>query len=200
MKNLSSVSSPLNRCSWCLHGNEAYITYHDKEWGVPIYADVSLFEFLLLETAQAGLSWATILNRREGFRQVFCDFNPEEVARMTERDVERLVTDERIIRHRKKIESAINNARAFVAVQEEFGSFNDYIWGFVDNQPVQNTWRVHEEIPVSTPLSDTISKDLKKRSFAFIGKVTVYAYMQAVGLVNDHIVNCFRYRECAKLA
>jgi DNA-3-methyladenine glycosylase I len=171
------------------------LAYHDEEWGVPSHDDRHLFEMLTLEGAQAGLSWNTILNKREGYRRAFRGFDPEKVARMTKRDVERLMGDAGIVRNRAKIESAISNARAFLKVQREHGSFDAYVWSFVDGRPKRNRVGSFKELPASTPESDTLSKDLKKRGFKFVGSTIVYAFMQAVGMVNDHEVRCFRYRE-----
>ncbi len=181
----------LTRCGWCL-GNSLYETYHDEEWGVPVRDDRKLFEFLILEGAQAGLSWLTILKRREGYRAAFRGFDPERVARFTRRDIERLLADERIIRNRLKVEAAVTNARAFLDLCEKEGSFSDWQWRFVDGKPVRNRWRDLKEIPATTPLSDAMSRELKKRGFKFVGSTIMYAHAQAVGLVNDHIVSCFR--------
>jgi DNA-3-methyladenine glycosylase I len=184
------------RCGWCMGVNDAYVAYHDEEWGAPRRDDAGQFEFLVLESAQAGLSWSTVLNKRDGYRRAFAGFDPEKVARFNRRSVERLMADAGIIRNRQKIEAAIGNARAFLDVQSEFGSFGDYIWGFVDGRPVVNRWRHSRQVPASTPLSDRISKDLKSRGFKFVGSTIVYAHLQATGLVNDHLVGCFRHREC----
>jgi DNA-3-methyladenine glycosylase I len=186
----------MHRCSWANH--ELLATYHDAEWGVPVHDDRVLFEFLVLEGAQAGLSWLAILQRREGYRQAFAGFDPAAVARFTPEDVERLMHDPGIIRNRLKIASAITNARAFLKVQAEFGSFDTYLWRFVDGKPVQGHRNSIAEVPASTPLSDALSKDMKKRGFTFVGTTICYAYMQAVGLVNDHVVDCFRYRELSR--
>ena len=188
------------RCPWATSGNEAYLRYHDEEWGVPVWDDPTLYEFLVLEGAQAGLAWSTILNKREGYTRAFAGFDAARVARYNRRSVERLLRDPSIVRNRLKVESAISNARCFLTVQEEFGSFADYLWGFVDGAPVQNRWRSQARVPASTPLSDAISKDLKARGFRFVGSTIVYAYLQATGLVNDHVVSCFRHAECAALA
>lgn len=190
----------LQRCPWCEGVSEAYTDYHDREWGVPAWDDPTQFEFLVLESAQAGLSWATILHRREGYRSAFADFDVERVARFNRRSVERLLKDERIIRNRLKIESAISNARLFLNVAEEFGSFSHYIWSFVDGRPLQNRWKKQEDLPATTAISDQLSKDMKKRGFRFVGSTIMYAHMQATGLVNDHLVSCYRHRECADLA
>ena len=187
------------RCDWC-GTDELYITYHDTEWGVPLYDDQTLFEFLVLEGAQAGLAWITVLRKREGYRALFDGFDPAGVARYTDRKLDKLLADPRIIRNKLKVYSARQNARAFLKVQEEWGSFADYIWHFVDGKPLQNRWRSLSEVPASTPLSDQISKDLKKRGFNFVGSTIVYAHMQATGMVNDHLAGCFRHRECKALA
>lgn len=184
----------IERCSWC-GDDPLYVAYHDEEWGVPVYDDHTLFEFLILEGAQAGLSWSTILKKREGYRAAFDGFDPAIVARYDERKTAELLADAGIVRNRLKVASAVSNAQAFLAVQEERGSFSDYIWGFVDGAPIQNEWRALAEIPAKTPLAETISKDLKKRGFRFVGPTIVYAHMQATGMVNDHVVGCFRYPE-----
>lgn len=182
------------RCEWC-GTDELYVRYHDVEWGVPAYDDARLFEFLVLEGAQAGLSWLTILRKREAYRAAFAGFDPARVARFTPRKVETLVEDAGIVRNRLKIESAIRNARAFLKVQEEFGSFSDYQWRFVDGRPVQSRFRSWREIPPTTPHSERFSKDLRQRGFTFVGSTIVYAHMQATGMVNDHIMTCFRRAE-----
>ncbi len=194
------MTKKITRCKWAEGVSLAYIEYHDKEWGVPVYDDRVQFEFLLLEGAQAGLSWSTILNKREGYRKAFVDFDVEKVARFTKKRVEKLLGDPGIVRNRLKVQSAVTNAQAFIRVQEEFGSFSKYIWGFVDGEPVQNRFRKDSDIPATSPESDALSKDLKKRGFRFVGSTIVYAHMQATGLVNDHVVDCFRHRPCAKLA
>jgi DNA-3-methyladenine glycosylase I len=182
------------RCTWV--GQEPlYQTYHDEEWGVPVHDDRLLFEFLVLEGAQAGLSWLTILRKREGYREAFAGFHPEVVASFGPADVERLVADPGIVRNRLKIQSAIDNARAFLRVQEEFGSFDAYVWGFVDGDTIQNEWRTMSDIPAKTSEAERISADLKKRGFRFVGPTICYAHMQATGMVNDHTVDCFRYPE-----
>jgi len=188
------------RCKWAEGVSLDYIEYHDKEWGAPVFDDRVQFEFLLLEGAQAGLSWSTILNKREGYRKAFADFDPQKVARFTDKRVEKLLQDPGIVRNRLKVQSAVTNARAFLAVQEEFGSFSDYIWGFVGGKPIQNRFRKDGDIPATSPQSDALSKDLKKRGFKFVGSTIIYAHMQATGLVNDHVVGCFRYKPCADLA
>ncbi len=185
------------RCPWCGE-NPLYVEYHDQEWGVPVFDDRTLFEFMTLEGAQAGLSWLTILRKREGYRQAFDDFNPESVARFSDDHVARLLQDPGIIRNRLKVEATITNARAFLVVQQEFGTFSDYVWNFVDGRPIRNSWRTLDEIPATTPLATTISKDLKTRGFRFVGPTIVYAHMQATGMVNDHLVDCFRYLEVAR--
>ena len=194
------MAKAVSRCKWAEGVSLDYIEYHDKEWGVPVFDDRVQFEFLVLEGAQAGLSWSTILNKRAGYRKAFAEFDPEKVARFTDKRIERLLQDPAIVRNRLKVRSAVTNARAFLAVQEEFGSFSDYIWGFVDGRPVQNRFRKGSEVPATSPESDALSKDLKKRGFKFVGSTIVYAHMQATGLVNDHVVSCFRYKPCAELA
>ncbi|MGI9279239.1 MAG: DNA-3-methyladenine glycosylase I [Endozoicomonas sp.] len=180
------------RCQWCT-ADPDYIQYHDEEWGVPCHDDQKLFEFLILEGAQAGLSWITILKRRSGYHRAFFGFDPETVAQFAEQDVERLLQDEGIVRNRLKVNSAIKNACAFLKVQEEFGSFNQYIWSFVNHIPIKNQWKTMSEVPVTTTESDAMSKDLKKRGFSFVGSTICYAYMQAMGMVNDHLVTCPSY-------
>jgi len=187
------MSKPVKRCEWCEGSHDLYIEYHDKEWGVPVYDDRTQFEFLVLEGAQAGLSWSTILNRREGYRRAFANFDAEVVAGYDERKVLELLQNTEIIRNQLKVRSAINNAQMFLKIAEEKGSFTDFIWSFVDGKPIINHWKTISEIPATTELSDTISKDLKKRGFKFVGSTIIYAHMQATGLVNDHEVDCFRY-------
>jgi len=194
------MSKQITRCKWAEGVNLDYIEYHDKEWGVPVHDDKVQFEFLILEGAQAGLSWSTILNKREGYRQAFADFNVEKVARFTDKRVEKLLTNPAIVRNRLKVKSAVTNAKALIKVQEEFGSFSKYIWGFVDGKPIQNKFRKDGDIPATSTASDDLSKDLKKRGFKFVGSTIVYAHMQATGLVNDHVVGCFRYKPCAAMA
>ena len=178
------------RCAWC--GTDSlYVRYHDKEWGKPVYSDQILFEFLILESAQAGLSWITVLRKRENYRKAFANFDAQKVAEYTEQDVERLLMDQGIIRNRLKINSAINNARLFMEIQQNFGSFSNYIWGFLpDKKPIINTWKDHKNAPARTELSDRISLELKKRGFKFFGTTICYAYMQATGMINDHIEGC----------
>jgi DNA-3-methyladenine glycosylase I len=183
----------MKRCEWAR--NERAIAYHDHEWGVPLHDDVRLFEFLVLEGAQAGLSWDTILAKRDRYREVFAGFAPRAVAAFGTRDVTRLLQDPGIVRNRAKIEAAIRNAQAVLAVQEEVGSFDAYLWRFVGGQPRRNRWRRLADIPASTPESEALSRDLKKRGFTFVGPTICYAFMQAVGLVNDHTTDCFRYAE-----
>jgi DNA-3-methyladenine glycosylase I len=190
----------MKRCAWAESGNEIYIAYHDTEWGVPVHDDRRQFEFLVLEGAQAGLSWSMVLNRRENYRKAFSYFDPVKVARFNKRKIESLLKNPGIIRNRLKVEAAVTNAKSFLEVQEEFGSFDIYIWQFVGGKPIQNRHRSMKDIPATTPESDTLSKDLKKRGFKFVGSTIVYAHMQAVGMVNDHVVSCFRHKECAHLA
>jgi len=194
------MSKKLTRCKWAEGVSLDYIEYHDKEWGVPVYDDRVQFEFLLLEGAQAGLSWSTILNKRAGYRKAFADFDVEKVARFTNKRIETLLNNPAIVRNRLKVESAVTNAQAFIEVQEAFGSFSEYIWGFVDGAPIQNKFRKDSDVPATSPESDALSKDLKKRGFRFVGSTIMYAHMQATGLVNDHVVGCFRHRPCAWLA
>ena len=183
-----------HRCGWC-KGDSLYETYHDEEWGVPIKDDSLLFEFLVLETFQAGLSWITILRRRENFRNAFDNFNYHKIAQYQEPKILDLLQDEGIIRNKLKVRATVSNAQAYIEVQKEFGTFSDYIWQFVDSQPLKNKVVNYKEAPANTPASDAISKDLKKRGFKFVGSTIVYAFMQATGLVNDHEINCFRYNQ-----
>ena len=183
----------VTRCEWA-QGSEL-IPYHDTEWGVPVHDDTIHFEFLVLEGAQAGLSWLTILKRRAGYRKAFAGFDPAKVARFTPARVEKLLTDPGIIRNRAKVESAVRNAKAFLSVQKEFGSFDTYLWGFVGGRPVVNKWRRLAQVPPTSPASETLSADLRRRGFAFVGPTVCYAHLQATGLVNDHLVGCFRYAE-----
>lgn len=186
----------LTRCPWC-EGADLYRRYHDEEWGVPAHDDQRHFEFLVLESAQAGLSWSTILKKRENYRKAYRGFDPRVVARFGPRDRERLLNDAGIVRNRLKIESSINNAKRFLEVQEEFGSFDNYLWGFVGGKPLVNKWKTLSEIPAKTDLSGTVSKDMKKRGFRFVGSTIIYAHLQAVGVVNDHLISCYRYGELA---
>ena len=183
------------RCDWVEGQFPEYIKYHDEEWGVPVHDDKTHFEFLILEGAQAGLSWSTILKRRAGYRKAFADFNVEEVANFDDRILDSLLLDKGIIRNRLKVYATATNARAFIKVQEEFGSFDAYIWSFVNGKPIVNGWKLMSEIPATTNESDALSKDLKKRGFKFVGSTIIYAHMQACGLVNDHTTDCFRYQE-----
>jgi len=184
----------MKRCDWA-NRSELEQSYHDHEWGVEIHDDRTLFEFLVLEGAQAGLSWSTILRKREGYRRAFDNFDARKISKYSKNTVSRLLTNSEIIRNRLKINATITNARAFLQVQKEFGSFDRYIWQFVNGKPIQNSWRKMTDIPSSTPESDAMSKDLQKRGFKFIGATICYAFMQAVGMVNDHVVDCFRYKE-----
>ena len=188
---------PQKRCGWVSESNSLMLEYHDREWGVPVHSDNKHFEFLILEGAQAGLSWSIVLNRREGYRRAFREFDPRKVARYTEKRIQKLLLDPGIIRNRQKIEAAVGNARAFLGIQEEFGSFDAYSWRFVGGEPKVNRWRVMKQIPATSTESDALSKDLKGRGFRFVGSTVIYAHMQAVGMVNDHLVECFRYREVA---
>lgn len=183
------------RCQWAEGQFDEYIQYHDEEWGVPVHDDRTHFEFLILEGAQAGLSWSTILKRREGYRQSFADFDPEKVAKFDEEKIQELLQFEGIIRNKLKVRSAVTNAQNFLEIQDEFGSFDNYVWQFVDGEPIVNHWKSLKGVPATTKESDALSKDLKKRGFKFVGSTIMYAYMQACGLVNDHTVNCFRYEE-----
>lgn len=182
------------KCGWC-EGDALYEAYHDKEWGVPVYDDDTLFEFLILETFQAGLSWITVLRKRENFRIAFDNFDYEKISNYTQEKIDTLLTDAGIIRNKLKIKATVTNAQAFIKIQEEFGSFSKYIWEFVDSKPIKNKIKNYKEAPANTSLSDTISKDLKKRGFKFVGSTVIYAHMQATGMVNDHEINCFRYEE-----
>ncbi len=184
------------RCSWA-GDDPLYVAYHDDEWGVPVHDDRTLFEFLILEGAQAGLSWITILKKRESYRQAFDGFDPKRIARYREARIEKLLGNAGIVRNKLKVGSAVTNAKAFLAVQQEFGSFDEFIWQFVGGQPKINAWKSMSEVPASTPESDAMSKELKRRGFKFIGSTICYAYMQAVGMVNDHVTDCFRYRGLA---
>ena len=188
------MSNTPQRCTWC--GNEPfYVEYHDQEWGVPLHDERALFEFLILEGAQAGLSWSTILKKRAGYRRAFDNFDAERIARYGEADVARLLADAGIVRNRLKVASTIINAQATLRIREEFGGLDAYFWRFVDGQPIQNAWTELGQLPARTELSDKISRDLKQRGFKFVGSTIVYAHMQATGMVNDHLVDCFRYRE-----
>ena len=186
------------RCEWGT-SNELMLKYHDEEWGVPLHEDQKLFEFIILESFQAGLSWQIVLNKRENFRRAFDQFDPEIVARYDDKKMEELVQDKSIIRNRQKIAACVNNAKCFLEIQKEFGSFDQYIWGFVDHQPIVNSFAAIKELPPKTALSDKIAADLKKRGFKFVGSTVVYAHMQATGMVNDHLVYCYRYKEVQKM-
>lgn len=197
MNNLSTNKNGkeiLHRCSWC-GADPLYVKYHDEEWGVPVHDDIKLFEMLCLEGQQAGLSWITVLKKRENYRKAFYNFDPHKIIRYVPRKFEKLMKDEGIIRNKLKIESIVRNAKAFLKVREEFGSFDKYIWSFVNGRAICNNFKSLEALPAKTELSDNISKDLKKRGFNFVGSTIVYAYMQSVGMVNDHVIDCFRYKE-----
>ena len=193
-------STQKKRCAWVDGGNELYVSYHDEEWGVPVYDDRVHFEFLILEGAQAGLSWATILNKREGYRRLFADFDPDKVARFSAGRVEKILLDPGIVRNRLKVTGSVINAQLFLDVLEAYGSFSDYIWSFVDGSPIQNQWESMEQVPATSPESDALSKDLKRRGFKFVGSTIMYAHMQATGLVNDHEISCHRHAACAAMA
>jgi DNA-3-methyladenine glycosylase I len=192
---MHSATATLKRCAWVSVDDPLMLQYHDREWGVPVHDDHRHFEFLLLEGAQAGLSWTIVLKKREGYRRAFEGFDPEKVARFSVRRIEKLASNSEIIRNRMKIEAAVRNARAFLKIQQEFGSFDSYCWRFVGGQPKLNRWKIMRQIPATSVESDTFSKDLKGRGFSFVGSTVVYAHMQAVGMVNDHLITCFRYRE-----
>ena len=189
----------VKRCDWAEGHGEAYARYHDEEWGVPVNDDRVLFEFLTLEGAQAGLSWSTILNKRAGYQRLFAGFDPDKVARFNEKDIKRLLGDAGIVRHRGKIEATISNARALLDIREKHDSFDRWLWDFVDGEPIRNRWKRMQDVPTTSPLSDALSKSLKKAGFRFVGSTTMQAYVQAVGLVNDHVVSCFRHMEVAEL-
>ena len=197
---MDRVADKRKRCPWSFVGmNEAYIRYHDEEWGVPVRDERTQFEFLILEGAQAGLSWSTILNKRDGYREAFADFDPERVARFDKRRIERLMQNPAIVRNRLKIEGAVINARCVLAVQDELGSFAKYLWSFVGGKPIVNKPTAIKQVPATSPESDAMSKALQKRGFKFVGSTIMYAHMQATGLVNDHLVECFRYKETARM-
>lgn len=183
-------------CKWAEGQFDQYLKYHDEEWGVPVHDEQKHFEFLVLETAQAGLSWATILKKREGYRKAFANFVVEEVAKFSENKIEEMLLNPEIIRNRAKVLAAVNNAQRFIEIQKEFGTFDAYIWNFVNGSSIVNKWKSHEEVPVTTQESDELSKDLKKQGFKFVGSTTIYAHMQAIGMVNDHTTDCFRYSQC----
>lgn len=186
------------RCGWC-GSDPLYVDYHDNEWGVPVRDDQTLFEFLILEGAQAGLSWITILRKRENYRRLFDNFDAQKIARYSDKKLDKLLLNPGIIRNRLKVYGARKNARAFLDVQQQHGSFSAYIWDFVDNQPIQNRWQSMREVPATSAVSDALSKDMKKRGFTFVGSTILYAHMQATGMVNDHITDCFRHQPCADL-
>jgi DNA-3-methyladenine glycosylase I len=188
-------NSEKNRCAWAGMGKPYYLAYHDEEWGVPVYNDQLHFEFLILESAQAGLSWDTVLRKRENYRKAFDQFDPLLVARYDEGKIELLLQNAGIIRNRLKIKSAVGNSQVFLELQEEFGSFNDYVWRFVDGNPIINSWKNMSELPTTSPESDALSKDLKKRGMKFVGSIIMYSHMQATGLIMDHTMDCFRYSE-----
>ncbi|HEX6993285.1 MAG TPA: DNA-3-methyladenine glycosylase I [Gammaproteobacteria bacterium] len=196
----NTVMTNVVRCAWSEGVDQEYLDYHDREWGVPVHDDNTHFEFLILEAAQAGLSWRTVLRKRAGYRRAFADFDPARVARFNSRSIERLLADPGIIRNRQKIEAAVTNAKRFLDVQEEFGSFDAYVWRFVDGRPIVNAWRRQSDVPATSAESDALSRDLKQRGFKFVGSTVVYAHMQATGLVNDHVVDCFRYEPCRRAA
>jgi DNA-3-methyladenine glycosylase I len=187
------------RCTWPLKGNALYLKYHDEEWGVPVWDDQTQFEFLVLEGAQAGLSWSTILNKREGYRAAFADFDAEKIARFGKREVAKLMNDAGIVRNKLKIDGAITNARLYLEFRDKHGSFAEHLWSFVDGKPIQNRFKETKQVPATSAQSDAISKDLKKRGFKFVGSTIIYAHMQATGMVNDHLVGCFRWKECKAL-
>ena len=193
-----AVKKSIVRCAWSEGVDPAYMRYHDEEWGVPVRDDRVHFEFLVLEAAQAGLSWWTILRKREGYRRAFASFDAARVARFKPSTVEKLMLDASIVRNRQKIEAAIANARGFLEIQKEFGTFDRYVWSFVGDKPIVNRWRKQTEVPPTSKESDALSKDLKSRGFKFVGSTIIYAHMQATGLVNDHLVSCFRYADCSK--
>ena len=193
------MANEIKRCGWCI-GNELYERYHDAEWGSPTYDDQQLFEFLMREGAQAGLSWITILRKREGYRKAFDGFDAEKMARYRPARISRLLQNPGIVRNRLKVESAVSNARLFLDIQERTGSFSDYVWQFVDHQPRQNRFRSMKQVPATTPASDSMSRTMKKDGFKFVGSTICYAYMQATGMVNDHLVSCFRHEECCRLS
>jgi DNA-3-methyladenine glycosylase I len=193
------MANEIERCGWCV-GNELYESYHDAEWGSPTYDDQLLFEFLLLEGAQAGLSWITILRKREGYRKAFDGFDAGKMARYRPARINKLLQNSEIVRNRLKVESAVSNARLFLDIQERTGGFSDYVWQFVDYQPRQNRFRSMKQVPATTPESDIMSRTMKKDGFKFVGSTICYAYMQATGMVNDHLVSCFRHEECCRLS
>lgn len=195
---MCSATATIQRCAWVNPDNPLMLDYHDREWGVPVHDDRKHFEFLVLEAAQAGLSWSIVLKKREGYRRAFTGFDPAKVARYSAPRIEKLILNPEIIRNRLKIEAAVRNARAFLKIQKEFGSFDAYCWRFVDGRPKVNRWKTMRQIPATSPESDAFSKDLKQRGLTFVGSTVLYAHMQAVGMVNDHLVDCFRYPEIPK--
>lgn len=190
------MTRKIKRCAWAEGVNLDYIQYHDTEWGVPVTDDQTQFEFLILEGAQAGLSWSTILNKRAGYRKCFADFDPVKVARFTQKRIDKILLDPGIVRNKLKVNSAVSNAKLFLKVQEEFDGFSNYIWGFVDHKPKQNRFRTMSDVPATSAQSDAMSKDMKKRGFKFVGSTILYAHMQATGMVNDHVTGCFRHQPC----
>ena len=194
------MSRKIKRCEWAGETSLPYIEYHDKEWGVPVRDDRTQFEFLILEGAQAGLSWSTILNKRDGYRKNFADFDPQKVARFTQKRVEKILLDPGIVRNKLKVNSAVTNAKVFLDVQEEYDGFCNYIWKLVGGQPKQNRFRSMADMPATSDESDALSKDMKRRGFKFVGSTILYAHMQATGMVNDHVTSCFRHKECKALA
>jgi DNA-3-methyladenine glycosylase I len=196
---MPKAPAALEPCEWALAGNELYRRYHDEEWGVPVRDEGKQFEFLTLESAQAGLSWACILNKREGYRRCFADFDPVKVARFTDKRIAKILEDPGIVRNKLKVAAAVTNAQRFLDVQEEFDGFANYIWSFVGGKTIQNRWPTKRDVPTTSPESDALSKDLKKRGFKFVGSTIVYAHMQATGMVNDHTLGCFRHKQVAKL-
>ena len=195
-----AVAKPVVRCPWSANGNDLYIHYHDTEWGVPAWDDRTQFEFLILEGAQAGLSWSTILNKREGYREAFAGFDAERIARFGKRELAKLMKNPNIVRNRLKIESTVSNARAYLDFQSEHGGFAQHLWSFVGGKPIQHGFTQHKQVPPVSAESDALSKDLKQRGFRFVGSTIIYAHMQATGMVNDHLTGCFRYKECKALA
>jgi DNA-3-methyladenine glycosylase I len=194
-----SATKPPIRCPWSLKGNDLYVEYHDAEWGVPAWDDQTQFEFLILEGAQAGLSWSTILNKREGYREAFAGFDPERIARFGKREVARLLKNPAIVRNRLKVEAAISNARAYLEFQSRNDGFARHLWTFVGGRPIQHRYQRQKQVPATIAESDALSKDLKQRGFRFVGSTIIYAHMQATGMVNDHVTDCFRYKQCAAL-
>lgn len=193
------MSKNIIRCAWAEGKGELYLKYHDEEWAVPVHDDQKLFEFIVLEGAQAGLSWQTILNKREGYRKAFKNFDPKKVAKLTEVDIKKLLLDPGIVRNKLKVLSAVSNAKAFLAIQKEFGSFSNYMWAWVEGEPIQNKRLKQSDVPAVTPLAESLAKDLKKRGFKFLGPTICYAFMQAVGMVNDHTIDCFRNEKIKRL-